>query len=124
MQAVRRRSGALPSRQGDERLGPAGVKPAACSRSVPSWKAAEPPRKRLLVRNIIGPGLITGASDDDPSGIATYSQAGARFGFATCWTLVVTYPLMSAVQMISARIGEPPGMASPAILHAAIRGGC
>ena len=72
-------------------------------------EAAEPPRKRLQLRNIIGPGLITGASDDDPSGIATYSQAGARFGFATCWTLVVTYPLMSAVQMISARIGRTTG---------------
>ncbi len=57
----------------------------------------------------MGPGLITGASDDDPSGIATYSQAGARFGFGMCWSLVVTYPLMSAVQMISARIGRTTG---------------
>ncbi len=72
-------------------------------------EAAEPPRKRLSWRECIGPGLITGASDDDPSGIATYSQAGARFGFATCWTLVATYPLMSAIQMISARIGRTTG---------------
>jgi NRAMP (natural resistance-associated macrophage protein)-like metal ion transporter len=69
----------------------------------------ESARRKLSWRSCIGPGLITGASDDDPSGIATYSQAGARFGFATCWTLVVTYPLMSAVQMISARIGRTTG---------------
>src|SRR5918994_4915574 len=72
-------------------------------------EATEPPRKRLRLRKIIGPGLITGASDDDPSGIATYSQAGARFGFGVCWTMIATYPLMSAVQMISARIGRTTG---------------
>lgn len=54
---------------------------------------------------ILGPGLITGASDDDPSGIATYSQAGARFGFATLWTALITFPLMAAIQGICARIG-------------------
>lgn len=54
---------------------------------------------------ILGPGLITGASDDDPSGIATYSQAGAAFGFATLWTAVITFPLMAAVQEMCARIG-------------------
>jgi len=54
---------------------------------------------------ILGPGLITGASDDDPSGIATYSQAGAGFGFATLWTAIVTFPLMAAVQQMCARIG-------------------
>jgi NRAMP (natural resistance-associated macrophage protein)-like metal ion transporter len=58
---------------------------------------------------LLGPGLITGASDDDPSGIATYSQAGAQFGYALGWALVVTYPLMVAVQMISARIGRTTG---------------
>jgi NRAMP (natural resistance-associated macrophage protein)-like metal ion transporter len=65
--------------------------------------------RRLQLRQVVGPGLITGASDDDPSGIATYSQAGARFGFGVCWAVVVTYPLMSAVQMISARIGRTTG---------------
>jgi NRAMP (natural resistance-associated macrophage protein)-like metal ion transporter len=55
--------------------------------------------------NILGPGLITGASDDDPSGIATYSQAGAGFGFATLWTAIITFPLMAAVQEMCARIG-------------------
>ncbi len=53
----------------------------------------------------VGPGLITGAADDDPSGIATYSQGGAQFGFGTLWTLFLTYPLMVAIQAISARIG-------------------
>lgn len=72
-------------------------------------QAAKPPRKRLQLREIIGPGLITGASDDDPSGIATHSQAGARFGFGMCWTIVATYPLMAAVQIISARIGRTTG---------------
>jgi NRAMP (natural resistance-associated macrophage protein)-like metal ion transporter len=60
-------------------------------------------------REIVGPGLITGASDDDPSGIGTYSQAGAQFAYGLGWTMVLTYPLMSAVQMISARIGRVTG---------------
>ena len=54
---------------------------------------------------IIGPGLVTGASDDDPSGIATYSQAGAKFGYATLWTALFTFPLMAAIQGMCARIG-------------------
>lgn len=53
----------------------------------------------------LGPGLITGAADDDPSGIATYSQAGAQFGFNMLWTVILTYPLMSGIQMVSARLG-------------------
>ncbi|TFW17670.1 divalent metal cation transporter [Duganella callida] len=57
----------------------------------------------------LGPGLITGAADDDPSGIATYSQAGAQFGFNMLWTLLLTYPLMVGIQMISARIGRVSG---------------
>jgi NRAMP (natural resistance-associated macrophage protein)-like metal ion transporter len=61
---------------------------------------SEHPRVRQL-----GPGLITGAADDDPSGIATYSQAGAQFGFNMLWTVLLTYPLMVAIQMVSARLG-------------------
>jgi NRAMP (natural resistance-associated macrophage protein)-like metal ion transporter len=57
----------------------------------------------------LGPGLVTGAADDDPSGIATYSQAGAKFGYELGWTVVLTYPLMVAVQMISARLGRVTG---------------
>jgi NRAMP (natural resistance-associated macrophage protein)-like metal ion transporter len=67
-----------------------------------------PPKKQRLLR-ILGPGLITGASDDDPSGIATYSQAGAQFGFAISWTMLFCYPLMVAIQQISARIGRVTG---------------
>jgi NRAMP (natural resistance-associated macrophage protein)-like metal ion transporter len=57
----------------------------------------------------LGPGLITGAADDDPSGIATYSQAGAQFGFSMLWTVVFTLPLMVAIQIVSARIGHVTG---------------
>ena len=65
---------------------------------------APPERVRRGFR-ALGPGLITGAADDDPSGIATYSQAGAAFGFGLLWTALLTLPLMSAVQLICARIG-------------------
>jgi NRAMP (natural resistance-associated macrophage protein)-like metal ion transporter len=61
---------------------------------------AEHPRVKQL-----GPGLITGAADDDPSGIATYSQAGAQFGYNLLWTVLLTYPLMVGIQMVSARLG-------------------
>lgn len=57
----------------------------------------------------LGPGLITGVADDDPSGIATYSQAGAAYGFAMLWTMPLAYPLMSAVQLLSARLGRVTG---------------
>jgi NRAMP (natural resistance-associated macrophage protein)-like metal ion transporter len=65
-------------------------------------------RARRFFRNL-GPGLITGASDDDPSGIGTYSQAGAQFGFGIGWTMLLTFPLMAATQEISARIGRTTG---------------
>jgi len=57
----------------------------------------------------LGPGLVTGAADDDPSGIATYSQAGAQFGYSLMWTMLLCYPLMSAVQLVSAHIGRVTG---------------
>ena len=57
----------------------------------------------------LGPGLITGAADDDPSGIATYSQAGAQYGLNMLWTVVLALPLMVAIQMVSARIGYVTG---------------
>lgn len=65
-------------------------------------KSSNPVLKFL---KLLGPGLVTGASDDDPSGIATYSQAGAQFGLATLWTALVTFPLMAAIQEMCARIG-------------------
>ena len=67
----------------------------------------QPARPRLL--EVMGPGLITGASDDDPSGIATYSQAGAQFGYSIGWTMLFSYPLMCAIQQISAEIGRVTG---------------
>ncbi len=70
-------------------------------------KASEQDKKSWL--NKLGPGLITGAADDDPSGIATYSQAGAQFGFNMLWTVFFTYPLMVGIQLISARIGRVSG---------------
>jgi NRAMP (natural resistance-associated macrophage protein)-like metal ion transporter len=66
----------------------------------PGWR-------RLL--HVLGPGLITGASDDDPSGIATYSQAGAQFGYTMSWVMLFSWPLMAAIQEISARIGRVTG---------------
>ena len=66
-----------------------------------------PPRKNFF--STLGPGLITGASDNDPSGIATYSQVGAQFGYGMLWTTILCLPLMTAVQEISARIGRVTG---------------
>jgi NRAMP (natural resistance-associated macrophage protein)-like metal ion transporter len=64
---------------------------------------------RVAMFKQLGPGLITGAADDDPSGIATYSQAGAQSGFNLLWTMVLTFPLMVAIQMVSALIGRVTG---------------
>jgi NRAMP (natural resistance-associated macrophage protein)-like metal ion transporter len=73
-------------------------------------KDGDPNGSRIyrLLRQL-GPGLITGASDDDPAGIGTYSQAGAQLGFSIGWTMLLTFPLMSAIQEISARIGRTTG---------------
>ncbi|HEY3583165.1 MAG TPA: divalent metal cation transporter [Casimicrobiaceae bacterium] len=77
----------------------------------------------------LGPGLITGAADDDPSGIAAYSQSGAQFGYSLLWTLCFTYPLMVGIQVVSARIGRVSGYGlagnirrhySPALLYAVV----
>ena len=73
---------------------------AATVGSRPTWSR---------LRDLIGPGLITGASDDDPGGIATYSQAGAQFGYGVAWTLLLTYPLMCAIQLVSAQVGRVTG---------------
>ena len=70
--------------------------------------AVKLPRTPKLIQ-IAGPGLITGASDDDPSGIATYSQAGAQYGYDLGWTLLFSFPLMCAIQEVSARIGRVTG---------------
>src|SRR6516162_499512 len=77
------------------------------ARRVRPAPASDPKQPRLM--RVLGPGLITGASDDDPSGIATYSQAGAQFGFAISWIMLFTYPLIASIQQISARIGRTTG---------------
>ena len=71
------------------------------------WLPHRPRRRGLLA--FLGPGLITGASDDDPSGIATYSEVGAQFGYSMAWVMLFTWPLMAAIQEISARIGRVTG---------------
>ena len=71
-----------------------------------SAEAADAPRSW---REVLGPGLITGAADDDPSGIGTYSQVGAQFGYGLAWTMVFSYPLLASIQMICARIGSVTG---------------
>ncbi|HVT86624.1 MAG TPA: divalent metal cation transporter [Chitinophagaceae bacterium] len=68
-------------------------------------KIKKPARKLIEFWRRLGPGLITGASDDDPSGIATYSQAGAQFGLSTLWTALITFPLMASIQEMCGRIG-------------------
>jgi NRAMP (natural resistance-associated macrophage protein)-like metal ion transporter len=82
------------------------IEPKARSTNIP------PPDPDSFAENMafVGPGLVTGASDDDPSGIATYSQAGAQFGFGTLWLTLFSYPLMCAIQEISARIGRVTGV--------------
>src|SRR5215510_8961415 len=71
----------------------------------------EPHSHNPLVRyfKVLGPGLVTGAADDDPSGITTYSVAGASLGYGMLWTALVTFPLMAAIQLVSARIGLVSG---------------
>jgi len=75
----------------------------------PDTATSSPERARWKFWRALGPGLITGAADDDPSGIATYSQAGAQFGYGLTWTLLLTLPLMVAIQIISAAIGWRTG---------------
>jgi NRAMP (natural resistance-associated macrophage protein)-like metal ion transporter len=77
--------------------------------TVTELPGAPKPESKFGVLKIIGPGVVTGASDDDPSGIGTYSQAGAQLGFSISWTMVLTFPLMVAIQEISARVGRTTG---------------
>lgn len=76
-----------------------------------------PARRSFRFLRMLGPGLIAGASDDDPSGIGTYSQAGAQLGFGISWTMLLTYPLMVAIQEISARVGRTTGQGIAGILR-------
>jgi Mn2+/Fe2+ NRAMP family transporter len=84
-------------------------------------------RRRGRVRSFfanLGPGLITGAADDDPSGISTYSTAGSGYGFGLLWTAALSLPLMSSVQLMCARIGLVSGRGLASVLRITIRGEC
>lgn len=79
--------------------------------SVPTGSAlaSQAPSRPASVRTALGPGLITGAADDDPSGIGTHSQVGAQFGYGLNWTFVLSFPLMVVIQMVAAEIGRVTG---------------
>src|SRR5690242_16444767 len=88
------------------------------SRRTPGGETSSPVRTlraltlsvlTMRLVGVLGPGLVTGAADDDPSGIAAYSQIGAQFGFTMLWTLPVSYPLMVAIQEASAWIARVSG---------------
>ncbi|HEX3968934.1 MAG TPA: Nramp family divalent metal transporter [Edaphobacter sp.] len=83
-------------------------------------KTAEPPLRsrgvQAFVRDL-GPGLVTGAADDDPSGISTYSVAGASFGYATLWTALLSFPLMAAIQLMCARLGMVTGCGLASVIR-------
>ena len=87
----------------DKTFGPNSLAPKAPG-NRPSAK--RPPN---VILRLLGPGLVTGAADDDPSGIATYSQAGAQFGYELLWTVFLTTPFMIAIQLVSAQIGRVTG---------------
>ena len=85
---------------------------AIAASNHPKPAARDQPPRPFRFRDALkalGPGLITGASDDDPSGIGTYSQAGAQLGYGIGWTMLLTFPLMVAIQEISARVGRVTG---------------
>src|SRR5207248_259563 len=86
---------------------------------VPSASSVDPVSRKTLGNffRSLGPGLITGAADDDPSGITTYSIAGARHGAALLWTAWLTWPMMAAVQLVCARIGMVTGQGLTAALR-------
>src|SRR6266403_817366 len=76
-----------------------------------------PPRRFRRFFGRLGPGLITGAADDDPSGISTYSVTGASFGYAPLWTALFSFPLMAAVQMMCARLGMVSGLGLAGVIR-------
>jgi NRAMP (natural resistance-associated macrophage protein)-like metal ion transporter len=90
-------------------MGPDGEETAIAHSKRHHLKELPPGVHRFNPLSALGPGLITGAADDDPSGIATYSQAGAQFGFQMLWTMVFTYPLQGVFQSLCARVGRVTG---------------
>jgi NRAMP (natural resistance-associated macrophage protein)-like metal ion transporter len=103
----------LPNRPSQKKI--PNIAPAGGTGSLEAPRTASAFQRFL---KILGPGLITGASDDDPSGIGTYAVAGASFGFATLWMALVTFPMMSAVQYMCAKIGMVSGRGLAGVLKA------
>src|SRR6266853_1332213 len=97
----------LPQRRAARRFPTAAM--IAKEEKLAAVSAAGRPAARLPLLKQLGPGLITGAADDDPSGIASYSQAGAQFGYGMLWSVFFTLPLMIGIQIVSARIGRVTG---------------
>ena len=91
-------------------------KPMAGTGSLEAASEREPNRVKRFFK-VLGPGLITGASDDDPSGIGTYAVAGASFGFATLWLALITFPMMAAIQFVCAKIGMVSGQGLAGVLR-------
>lgn len=92
------------------------IEPAGGTTSVEVAESPEPGKLRRFLA-LLGPGLVTGASDDDPSGIGTYASAGASFGFATLWMAPLSFPLMAAVQYTCAKVGMVSGMGLAGVLR-------
>ncbi len=95
----------------------AGTSGQGAAPGVRETEMARAPNKRMRILSILGPGFITGASDDDPSGIGTYAMAGASLGYTTLWTALMTFPMMACVQYICSRIGLVTGMGLAGILR-------
>src|SRR5476651_2705665 len=85
------------------------------SRARPTPQGEKPSFRTFFAD--LGPGLVTGAADDDPSGISTYSVAGAQFGYLPLWTAIVSFPLMSAVQLMCARLGVVTGLGLAGVIR-------
>jgi NRAMP (natural resistance-associated macrophage protein)-like metal ion transporter len=94
---------------------PGSAPPGGTGSPKPAIAAEGSPLRRFL--RILGPGFISGAADDDPSGIGTYATAGASLGFATLWTALLTFPLMAAVQLVCAKIGLITGKGLAGVLR-------
>src|SRR5476651_2154856 len=85
------------------------------SRARPTPQGEKPSFRTFFAD--LGPGLVTGAADDDPSGISTYSVAGASFGYLPLWTAIVSFPLMTAVQLMCARLGMVTGLGLAGVIR-------
>jgi hypothetical protein len=96
---------------GGSEAGPFPKSPGLRAKKIQRQQGKPPvPKLRLKkILKVLGPGLITGAADDDPSGIATYASVGAQFGYGMLWTMLFVYPFMAGIQEISARLGRVTG---------------